>query len=292
MAEAFEAGAEGAEEVEEAGRFRACIYAPPIRIDEIHALLVAFASRESSSAESTSGETSVEPVESIAVVDWSQTWRRGLEAVWISSRLRIRPPFEESALVSGQREIVIDPGQAFGIGGHASTRLCLEWIDELIAASASSEGPVRFARVLDVGTGSGVLALAAVVLGAERAIGFDLDSVATRAAEDAAIRNGLTAKSHFFTGPMEALAEDVAGFDLVVANLLKCEMLPLVARMASALSEGGRLVLAGLLLADVAEVAERFREQGLIEVGRRSLEDDTGEWIGLCLAFEKGQRLA
>jgi ribosomal protein L11 methyltransferase len=281
LAEAFEAGAEGAEEVDEEGRFRACIYAASMRIDEIHALLVTL----------STGDTLLAQVEAVPVVDWSQAWKQGLEAVRISKRLRIRPPFDESALEADQREIVIDPGQAFGIGGHASTRLCLEWIDELLTSSNSREAAKPFARVLDVGTGSGVLALAAVALGAEWAVGFDLDAVATRAAREASLRNGLTAKSDFFTGPIEALAEDACGFGLVVANLLKREMLPLAAQIASCMSGEGRLVLAGLLAEDVAEVVEIFGEQRLVEVGRRRLEDDTGEWIGLCLAFSSAAAL-
>lgn len=274
LAEAFEVGAEGAEEVEENGTFRACIYASSKRIEALHESL-----RDGFSAESLIG-----PIEPLPEVDWSQAWKEGLDAISISERLVIRPPFVATELSPGQKEIVIDPGQAFGIGGHASTRLCLEWIDELYRCSAMEHDHERFDRVLDVGTGSGVLALAAVALGADRALGFDLDEVATRAAKEAAILNKLSSKAHFFTGPISAVCASAEKFPLVLANLLKQEMLPIASEIASLLDEKGRLILAGLLEEDAAEVKARFEQSGLIEIGRRALRDSTGEWIGLCLA--------
>ena len=136
---------------------------------------------------------------------------RGLGPIVISDRLVVRPPFSAWTCLPGQREIVIDPGQAFGTGTHASTHLCLEWIDALLA---ESDGPARFARMLDVGTGSGVLALAAVARGVREAVGFDLDPVAIEAAEDAARRNGLEAAVRFVCVPIEAI-DGGAGFDVL-----------------------------------------------------------------------------
>lgn len=273
LATAFEAGAAGAEETEQDGRFRACVYATSDRIERIRTLLSAAAANT----------TEVESVEALPDVDWRQAWKEGLEALRISPRLLIRPSFIVAALEPGQREILIDPGQAFGTGGHASTRLCLEWIDDLM--HRAQPGDV-IDRVLDVGTGSGILALAAVALGGGRALGFDLDPVAVRAAREAAACNGLDSRVQFFAGPIEALASTTEKYPLVVANLLKSEMLPIASPLASQLAPSGRLVLAGLLEEDVAPVCARFAHDGLHEVGRRSLEDSTGRWVGLCLAFD------
>ena len=269
LAEAFEAGAGGAEESEFDGRFRADIYAPP---DEIESLRETIAALEAP-------DTRVDPVETLPEVDWSEAWKEGLDALEISPRLLIRPPFVASPENPGQQEVVIEPGQAFGTGNHASTRLCLEWIDGILAGEI--EGP-SVDRLLDVGTGSGVLALAAVVLGAGQAIGFDLDPVAIEAAEEAARSHPRGSAAEFFAGPIEAVAGPP--FPLVVANLLKQEMLPIAGEIAARVAPGGRLVLAGLLEEDLAAVLDRFAEEGLAEVGRRQQVDAIGCWVSPCLA--------
>jgi ribosomal protein L11 methyltransferase len=270
LAEAFELGAGGAEERDTEGRFRACIYVTPDRVDEVRRELAQIAPED----------TRIDAAEALPDVNWSEAWKDGLAALTISIRLVIRPPFIDVTLAAGQREIVIDPGQAFGTGAHASTYLCLEWMDALMG---EAEEGARFDRVLDVGTGSGVLALSAVALGAKRAVGFDLDPIAIEAAEQAARENGLEESTLFFTGPIEALAQSEDPYPLVLANLLKSEMLPIAPQIVRWLASDGRLLLAGLLEEDVAEVLERFASEGFCEVGRRIREDAIGSWVGLCL---------
>ncbi len=278
LAEAFEAGAEGAEEIDEperaaeAARFRACVYARATAVEGVRrALLDVVAGGE------TSG-TQVGAAEDLPPVDWTEEWKRGLGPIVISERLVVRPPFASFALLPGQREIVIDPGQAFGTGTHASTQLCLEWIDGLLSDAA---GRARFTRMLDVGTGSGILALAAVALGAATAVGFDLDEVAILAAEEAARANGLAARVRFECAPIERI-EVQPGFGLVVANLLKRELLPIAGEIAQRLERGGSLILAGLLEEDADEVAACFAPFGLREQDRRVREDSVGRWIAPC----------
>lgn len=270
LAEAFEVGAEGAEESEADGRFRADIYGAPLGLDDIRSAVAAIPAEG----------VLVGDAEDLPEVDWSEAWKEGLTALEISPRLVIRPPFVSAPEKSGQFQVVIDPGQAFGTGNHGSTRLCLTWMDRLM--SDRDMGPID--RVLDVGTGSGVLALSAVALGATRAIGFDLDPVAVEAAEAAARENGLADRVGFFAGPIEAVAKDEPAFPLVVANLLKREMLPIATEIAERVSAEGRLVLAGLLVEDIDEVLERFAEEGLVETGRLEHADPIGVWVGPCLA--------
>ena len=188
LAEAFESGAEGAEETEFDGRFRADIYVPSDAVEVVREALISCGA----------AGAWVGSVETAPEVDWSEAWKEGLEAVEISPRLLVRPPFIDVPSRMEQRQIVIDPGQAFGTGGHASTRLCLEWLDLLLLDPAESR--LR-AGVLDVGTGSGVLALAAVALGAERALGFDLDPVAVRAARRVPDGAEATTPSRVIPGP-------------------------------------------------------------------------------------------
>ncbi|MBY0401687.1 50S ribosomal protein L11 methyltransferase [Myxococcota bacterium] len=270
LAEAFEAGAEGAEEQDVpasaslAASHRACVYARTEAIEGVRQALLEAA---------TSAE--IGPAEAMPAVDWSEEWKRGLGPIVISERLVVRPPFSAFRRQPGQREIVIDPGQAFGTGTHASTHLCLAWIDALLA---EADGPARFGRMLDVGTGSGVLALAAVACGAREALGFDLDPIAIEAAEEAARVNQLAHAVRFVCAPIESIAARPA-FALVVANLLKRELLPIAGAIAERLAPEGSLILAGLLEEDGEEVAACFAPYGLVERERRVREDGVGRWI-------------
>lgn len=213
---------------------------------------------------------------------WAETWTEHLKPIEVSERLVVRPSYAPFELAEGQRELVIDPGQAFGTGAHHSTRLALECLDVCIAESGAH-------RILDVGTGSGVLALAALSLGAEYALGFDLDPLAEPAALEAAEINGLSAGFECVTGGIEDIGE--GSFDLIVANVLMRELLPIVTSVAQRVAPGGTLVLAGLVRRDVEAVLKAFaqtdREPILALRAQRERIDDDGEcWVGLILREE------
>jgi ribosomal protein L11 methyltransferase len=208
--------------------------------------------------------------EAVSEVDWSEAWKEGLDSVVISSRLMVSPWPGEG--------LWIQPGQAFGIGGHASTRLALEWIDLL---AAELEAP----RILDVGTGTGVLALAGLWrCGAgARAVACDVDALAAQAARDNARANGLEASLRVFTGTLAGLSDRLEGFDLVVANLLRTEMLPWLGEIARRTGPRGRVVLSGLLAEERSEMDAALADVGLRVRGERQVSDADGQrWIGLC----------
>jgi len=215
--------------------------------------------------------------EALAERVWSEAWKEGLEPIVISPRLLIRPSFREAPAGFAGFELVIDPGQAFGTGGHASTRLALDAIAALPAQS------LRGARVLDVGCGSGVLALAALALGAAHALGCDLDPLATAAAREAAAANGLAARFAAVTASPDALGPRAErAFELVVANLLRSELEPLLPALARALAPGGRLVLSGLLASEREPVTGALAALGLGAPEPRGLTDATGDaWLAL-----------
>ncbi len=206
-------------------------------------------------------------------VEWSEAWKRGLGAVVISARLLVRPPFSPAPPGFSGIELVIDPGQAFGTGGHATTRLALAGLDALPAAA------LRGAHVLDVGCGSGVLALAALALGAARALGCDLDPLATEAAASAARANGLSAHARWLTGSTEALTGRVDG---IVANLIRSESTPLLADFARLAKPGAWLVLAGLLVSEREIMQVALVRAGFRVTQEREETDTTGDaWLGL-----------
>jgi ribosomal protein L11 methyltransferase len=215
--------------------------------------------------------------EPIAERAWSEAWKEGLEAIVISPRLLVRPSFRAAPAGFVGHELVIEPGQAFGTGGHASTRLALEAIAALPAET------LHGARVLDVGCGSGVLALAALALGAGHALGCDLDPLATAAAREAAEANGFAGRLALVTGSLDALgAHAERGFELVLANLLRRELEPLLPALARALRPGGRAVLSGLLASERAGVERALAALGLEVFATRHASDPSGDaWLAL-----------
>jgi ribosomal protein L11 methyltransferase len=216
----------------------------------------------------------------VASVDWCRRWIQDLEPVVVSPRLVVRASFAEVELAPGQTELVIDPGQAFGTGGHASTLLALQWIDSLAEWAGGSLEPSM--RVLDVGTGTGVLALAALRLGAGRAVALDLDPLAAPEARRWAEKGCLAERFRVFTGPLAALA--AAPFDLVLVNMLSSELLPLAAECASATRSAGWVVLSGLLAREREGVEAELSAAGLVAQGVRSKRDAAGdEWISLLM---------
>jgi ribosomal protein L11 methyltransferase len=210
-------------------------------------------------------------------VDWSDAWKALQQPIVISPRLALRPSFAELAPEPGQRVLVVDPAQAFGTGSHESTRLALDWIDALAPALAPG------GRVLDLGTGSGVLALAALALAPVSAFALDLDPLAAPEARRNALRNALAARLRLWTGGIESVSR-VARFELAVANLLRSELEPVFAELAARIAPGGMLVLSGLLAEERARVERLGAEQGLACEGARERRDASGaDWISLLM---------
>jgi ribosomal protein L11 methyltransferase len=163
----------------------------------------------------------------------------------------------------------MDPGMAFGTGLHPTTRLCLAAIDDL-----AGRGGLDGARVLDVGCGSGILALTALAFGAREAFGVDIDPIAIESTDANARLNGFEARVRVREG---SLPSGAAPFDLVLANLIAGVLVPLAPDLAGELRPGGRVVASGIFIDREAEVLAAFQASGL-EVGERSAE---GDWVAL-----------
>ncbi len=263
-AEAYEAGALGLEERDENGATTLLLYAV-----ESSSAAVARAM-----GTALGSEARIDAPIPVAKTDWSEAWKAELRVIPVSSRLVIRPSFVAHRLEAGQQEVVIDPGQAFGTGGHVSTQLALEWIDAL-ARELKGGG-----RVLDVGVGSGVLSLAALKLGWSAAVGVDLDPLATEAARSNARANGLSRQLRVITGGLDAIAD--GPFELVVANLLQSELLPLLGEIARLASPGGSVVLSGLLARDVSSLTTELESLGFRRPVPKEARDSDGIlWSGL-----------
>jgi len=195
--------------------------------------------------------------------DWSEGWKRDL-APFTVGRVFIRPSWVAAGAPPGAVEVVLDPGMAFGTGTHPTTALCLAALDALLAGRPG-------ASVLDVGTGSGLLAIAARKLGAARAACTENDPVALRVAGENATRNGAALELHL-TPP-----DEVPGrFDVVVANILANTLVELAPALARKVAPGGALLLSGILGGQEEEVRAACESAGLRHDPARSAAQ--GEW--------------
>lgn len=202
--------------------------------------------------------------------DWNQQWARSVKPLTIG-RLVIRPSWEPVALRPSEIEIVLDPKQAFGTGHHATTRMLLEWLQDDIRGGET---------VLDVGTGSGILAMAALRLGAARALGVECDSVAIECAREYAENNGFGQNLELVCGTLEDVTRSGRPqIDLVLANLDRQTLLQLAEELAIYGCAGARVLLSGLLVDQQAEIVERFSRLGLA-LSRRREQDG---WVALEL---------
>jgi len=177
--------------------------------------------------------------------DWVRLTQSQFEPIPISSRLWIVPtwhtPVDPNAI-----NIVLDPGLAFGTGSHPTTRLCLRWLDENLKSGES---------VLDYGCGSGILAIAALKLGAAHAVGVDVDSQAIQASRDNALVNRV--ENALFNLP-DSVPQ--SSYDLVVANILTNPLRLLAPLLANATRQGGRIVLSGILEEQAQDVMKIYNQ--------------------------------
>ncbi|HJT20231.1 MAG TPA: 50S ribosomal protein L11 methyltransferase [Nitrospira sp.] len=196
-------------------------------------------------------------IQTIPHEDWNRTWAQSVKPLRLGKRIVIRPSWETVELHQDQIDIILDPKQAFGTGHHATTRLLLEWLEESVHGDES---------VLDVGTGSGLLAMVALRLGARYARGIDHDPVAIECAAEYARVNGFSDELVLECGTLETMDR----FDLVLANLDRGTLLSLAGDLAAATRY--RLLVSGILIDQRPEIVSAFAEQGLYSVAEREAE--------------------
>jgi len=187
-------------------------------------------------------------VQSIPNQDWNRAWAQSVKPLRLGNRIVIRPSWESASSQPGQIEIVLDPKQAFGTGHHATTRMLVEWLEEVIQGGE---------RVLDVGTGSGLLAMVALRLGAAGAVGIDNDPVAIECAQEYAQQNQFGEELSLYCGTLDG----GEAYDLVLANLDRHTLLQLAAPLAGC--TGRRLLVSGLLTDQRQEIVEAFASVSL-----------------------------
>lgn len=220
------------------------------------------------------GDTITGPLDislsTIVEENWAENWKENYKPSRITDTITVKPTWEPYSPTGKEIVIEIDPGMAFGTGLHSSTRLALGFIDDLFASSST-----RPQNVLDVGTGTGILAIATAKLGAKKIMAIDNDIDAVVASQDNIGQNGVA-------GQVRCAETDLAdledSYDLVIANITADVLTLLCPELAQKTKKGGHLILAGILKGPQADkVIDTFEDASLLLVNKKT----EGKWISL-----------
>jgi ribosomal protein L11 methyltransferase len=220
-------------------------------------------------------------VKRVAREDWAESWKRHFKPIEIGSTLLIKPGWIKRRPRRGLAVVVLDPGLSFGTGNHPTTEFCLR---ELAARRKTG----RAQSFWDIGTGSGILAIAAVKLGYAPVRAIDFDPEAVRVARENADRNGVARQLRIARGDITTVpSRSSEKYDLICANLISTLLLDARKRIVNRLNPGGTLVLAGILKNEFAQIQKAYEQAGLKLVRSRA----RGEWqSGAFFALPEGAR--
>lgn len=207
--------------------------------------------------------------------DWAEQWKKYFKPLRASKNIVIKPTWERYTPLGHDIVIEIDPGMAFGTGQHPSTRMCLEAIEDILLKDRTVE---RW-RVLDVGTGTGILGISCAKLGAQRVVCVDIDKKATEIARENVMINQVEDRVEVLNRDVTTIHEQ---FDLIVANLTARLLLKLRDHIVSVLENGGYLVISGIIDQNREDIEEHFISDNF-SILHTIIEK---EW--LCLVLKKG----
>ena len=212
------------------------------------------------------GQLSVE-ISAVADDDWAENWKRYYKPFRIGKRLIVKPTWEPYEPESRDLVIEMDPGMAFGTGTHETTNMCMILLEEYLEKGM---------RVMDVGTGSGILAIAAAKLGASEVLALDIDPDAVKVAQENIQRNGVEKSTRAVKGDM--VRGEAIDCDLVVANIVAGAISVLAEPVKRYLREGGYFVCSGIIKEREQDVLDSFAETNYAVIDRQ----EQGEWVALC----------
>jgi len=207
----------------------------------------------------------------VSEADWANNWKKYFKPLPVGKKILICPSWETTDNPENRAVLSIDPGMAFGTGGHDTTRLVLETLEKYVTPGCD---------FLDVGCGSGILSIAACLLGAGRALGIDIDALAVKTAIENGELNGLTAPKYEIR--LGDLARDVDGkYPVIAANIVADAIILLSPAIPALLAEGGVYIVSGIIDTREQDVLAALDNCGFAVVERR----EHGGWI--CLVTKK-----
>lgn len=183
--------------------------------------------------------------------DWADGWKKFFKCTEVGEKILIRPSWEDYDKNTDRIVLSIDPGAAFGTGTHATTSLCLELLEGYVTDKS---------RVLDIGSGSGILSIGAILLGAEHADGVDIDAAAVKVANENAEINGVSDKTNYIVGD---LAEKISGkYDIVCANIVADVIIRLLENVDNYMEKDAVLITSGIIDSREKDVTTAFQKFG------------------------------
>ncbi len=201
--------------------------------------------------------------------NWNEEWEKSLRVIEVSDKLVIKPSFRDYAVKPGQIVITIDPKMSFGTGEHQTTKLVLRLLEKYVEPGI---------KMLDVGSGTGVLAIASIKLGAASASAVDNDEWCFGNAKENCEVNSTGDKIKIILGEIKDVEED--SFDLVTANIQKNVLLEISDEIKGKVKSGGLIILSGLLFSDEKDILEKYSSSGFQFVEKKSLD----EWIAMVFS--------
>lgn len=204
-------------------------------------------------------------IKSIKERNWNEVWRAGFKRLRLTYKIIIKPPWDEYRGLPGEIVVSIDPKMAFGTGHHESTQLIIENMEKLIKPDAS---------VFDIGTGSGILAILAEKLNAEKIMAIDNDPIAIKNARENMIANHCS-KIKLFTASLEFIEQEE--FDLIIANINRNVLMHYAPYLPLYMKSNAKIILSGLLLTDETQITETFQKSGFKVVRKYAKKD----WLSM-----------
>lgn len=199
--------------------------------------------------------------------DWAEAWKAHYTPVRLGRHILIRPHWIEVESEPDDMVISLDPGMAFGTGTHPTTQLCLEALEDSVTAGLD---------VLDLGCGSGILAIGAAKLGASHVVAVDIDPIAVKTTIENAEYNGVSERITCFEGSLESIVGSARRFDLIVVNILAKIIIPMCDQhLGQTVRPNGRAIFSGIITEQAGEVEEALLRTGLTPVARRQ----QGDWV-------------
>lgn len=238
----------------------------PVLLDHVRSVIASVARSSSSPLPSVR-------LTPIAERNWNAEWEKTITPIRVTDRLVVTPSWHSVVPAPGEIVLTIDPKMAFGTGYHETTRLMLRLLDSRVTHGMT---------VLDVGTGTGILAIAAIRLGAAHATGCDVDPWSFANARENAALNGVAEECTILQG--EIVVTPAGPYDLVCANLQLSIIAPMLGKLKRRCAPGGVILLAGLLVADEGEIRSLLAREGM-DVAERRVEN---EWLACAVRREPG----